>query len=208
MMAKSLRTFAFCGALLAATAFTQAALIAPGVTALALPEADPTGGTVIASQTQPFATAGYSGTLTSQVISGDPSNPLGGLTFTYAIQSNVVGTNAMTRLAVNGYTSFTTDMSYKPGTGTVAATINDRTATGDVVGFTYIAPPLGNGVIVPGALTNLMVVQTNAVAYRPTIAIVIDGAITQVDSYAPMVIPEPVSAGAMLLGTALLRRRR
>lgn len=206
-MSTSLRTIIF-GSTVAVAAVAQAALIPPATNAIALPEAGPVGGTVIATQTLPFATAGYTGTLTSSVVSGDTSNPLGGLTFTYAIQSDATSTNGISRLAVNGYTGFSTDMSYLPGSGTIAATLNDRDASGDVIGFTYIGAPLGNGPILPGALTNLMVVQTNAVNYTREIAIVIDGSISQVDSFAPFVVPEPVTAGTLLLGTALIRRRR
>ena len=50
-------------------------------------EPDPTGGAVMppTGATVPFAAGGFSGTLTSTVFSGDPSNALGGLTFTYLV---------------------------------------------------------------------------------------------------------------------------
>lgn len=192
----------------AIAASAQAALIAPGGSALAAAEPGPTGGTVLATTTLPFATAGYSGTLTSQVISGDSSNPLGGLTFTYAIQTDPTGTNGITRLAVNGYTGFQTDLSYLAGSGTVAPSLMDRDNTGDVVGYRYVGAPLGAGTIMPGNLTNLMVVQTDAVLWQRNIAIVIDGSSTQVDSFSPLVVPEPASLGALGLVGATLRRRR
>ena len=62
---------------------------APSANQLAVGETDPTGGTVLSSLSAPFVAGTYSGTLISQVISGDPSNPLGGLTFTYLLTNNL-----------------------------------------------------------------------------------------------------------------------
>lgn len=186
----------------------SAALMLPGTTLAAVAEVDPTGGSVVATQVQPFATAGYTGTLTSTVIAGDATNPLGGLTFTYAITSSASSTVPITRLAVNGFAPFTVDVSYKPGTGTVAPTAQDRDASGGVIGFTYLGTPIGAGKIEPGATTHLMVVQTNAADYSASPANVIDGSISAVTSYAPIVVPEPASIASILVAGTLLRRRR
>lgn len=189
------------------SAMSNAALIAPNTNVFALNEPGPVGGTVVASQTVNYTTATYSGTLTSTVVSGDTSNPLGGLTFTYQISNNTTSAHAITRLAVNGFSGFSTDMSFNNGSGTIAPTLNDRDAGGNVIGFTYIGAPIGGGTIIPGATSNLMVVQTNAAGFRPTLGNVIDGSIAVVDTYAPVVIPEPASATA-LLAAGLIRRRR
>jgi hypothetical protein len=186
----------------------QAALIAPSVNAFALAEPGPVGGAVVANLAFPFAAATYSGVLTSQVISGDASNPLGGLTFTYSITTDATNTHNISRFAVNGYTGFLTDMSYTPGTGTIAATLNDRDASGDVIGYRYVGAPIGLGTIGPGATTNLMVVQTNATNWDENIAIVINGSVTSVNALAPALIPEPTSATALLALAGLARRRR
>ncbi len=209
-MYQSYRLSALIGfAAISAVASTSiAAIVTPGTTVFATAEANPVGGTVLGTITVPFATATYTGTLTSTVISGDTSNALGGLTFTYAIQNNVTSTNPITRLAVNGYAGFTTDMSYLPASGTIAATLADRDAGSNVIGFSYVGAPLGFGKIDPGALTNLMVVQTNATGFQRIPANVIDGSVSFVDSFAPVVVPEPVSAGAIALAAGLLRRRR
>jgi hypothetical protein len=186
----------------------HAALITPGQNLFALSEAGPVGATVLATQTIPFVTATYSGSLTSTVLTGDTSNALGGLTFTYAIQNDANSAHAINRLAVNGFVGFATDMSFSGLSGAIAPTLNDRDAGGNVIGFTYIGAPIGPGPIAPGALTNLMVVQTNATNYRATLSNIIDGSIAVVDSFAPVVIPEPVSASALLLTAGLVRRRR
>lgn len=185
----------------------QAAPIVAGGNAFALPEAGPVGGTVVASLTVPLTTATFTGSLTSQVIAGDVTNPLG-LTFTYQIQNDVGSAHAITRMTVNGFLGSLTDMSYLNASGTIAPTLNDRDASGNVVGFRYVGAPIGPGTIAPGALTDLMVVQTDSLVYGNNLAIVIDGSVATVDSFAPRAIPEPVSAGAALLAAGLLRRRR
>jgi len=194
--------------------------LVPGANALAVGEPDPTGGAVVATLTAPFASATFNGTLVSKVIAGDPSNPLGGLTFTYFLTNNLVSANNIERLTVDGYTGWGTDVSYQTPVppGNVPPTFNDRDATGNVMGFTFQNPVvipgvgvIGNGVLAPGDTAALMVIQTNAPSFQPTIANVIDGAVTAMSSYAPAaVIPEPstlVLAALGALGLAVAGRR-
>src|SRR5690242_235171 len=103
-----------------------AAPILPGQTILAPAEADPTGGVVQAGTgiAVPFASpAGpgqFSGTLTTTVISGDPSNALGGLTFTYRLTNDAVSLAALERMTNLDFTGFLTDVSYQiPAVGVV-----------------------------------------------------------------------------------------
>src|SRR5262245_22239930 len=90
-------------ALLAFLANTSTAVpLAVGTTILAVGEPDPTGGVVIAGGLPvPFAAITFSGTLTSTVISGDPSNLLGGLTFTYLLKNDATSSHALGRLTVD-----------------------------------------------------------------------------------------------------------
>jgi hypothetical protein len=185
----------------------QAALIVPGASSLGVAEPVP-GGSVVGTLSFPFAAASYSGVLTSEVRSGDPTNPLGGLTFTYSITTDATSTHHISRLTVNGFAGYQTDMSYAAGTGSIAATLMDRDTGGNVVGYRYLGVPLGAGTIAPGATTNLMVVQTNATTWTQTIASVINGSVTSVNALAPAVIPEPASATALLAAAGLIRRRR
>src|SRR5215510_156991 len=80
--------FAFC-LLLAMPSLSSAVPLAPGVTLYPAPgEPDPVGGVVVGGGVPvPFAAVGFSGTLTSTVLSGDASNPFGpgALTFTYRL---------------------------------------------------------------------------------------------------------------------------
>ena len=173
-------------------------------------EPDPTGGQVVCpSITFPYATATFSGTLTSAVLAGDPSNPYagtGGLTFVYMLHNNASSINVNARFTVRDWTGFSTDASFQIPASGVQPTNIDR-ITADVVGFSYLNPPIGFGPIAPGANSALMVVQTNATTCVPAIANVIDGAVATVNTYGPA--PEPSTLALLgLAGLALARRRR
>lgn len=180
----------------------QAAPIAPGDAALASGEADPTGGVILDSLSVPFATSQYTGTLTSSVISGDPSNPYGGLTFVYEVSNDATSSGEIGRLTVNDYLGWLTDMSYQTPTSDLAPTLVSRSAAGDVIGFTFVGSPLGAGTLTPGLTSALLVVQTDAPAYQPTFASVINGTVVSVDSLAPAAVPEPGTLA--LLGAGLV----
>src|SRR2546423_498539 len=87
-----------------------AAPLVPGATIVAPGEPDPTGGIVQAGTgvAVPFAsTAGpgqFSGTLTTTVRAGDPSNALGGLTFTYRITNDGTSLSAIERMTNLNFT--------------------------------------------------------------------------------------------------------
>jgi hypothetical protein len=170
------------------------------------------GGLIIAGGVPiPFVTATFAGTLTSTVISGDASNPYGGLTFVYQVAS-VVGlpSGEIDRLTVNGYAGFLVDASYQsPPLAGLAPTVNNRDASGDVVGFSFIGLPLGAGTLQPGMTSALLVLQTDAQLYQPTIASVIDGSVAMVASFSPAV-PEPgaLALGLFAIGAFLLCARR
>lgn len=204
---------ALCGLAFAGSA--SAAALPSGTVLVPSPgEADPTGGAVIASQSVPFSAAGaFSGVLTSKVISGDPSNALGGLTFTYQITNDgVSGPNSIGRLSVPDFTGWTVDGSYQStSVGVVPGSI-DRQPSGEVVGFNFLPTPADplTAFLAPGTGSRLLVLQTNAAAYGDVLASVIDGGVTQAKSYGPAV-PEPstlvlAACGALGLGLALRRR--
>src|SRR4051794_31720317 len=90
----------------------NAALLAPGASALAPAEPGPVGATLLATITSPFANAFYSGSVTTQVLSNDASNPLGGFTFTYQVAINAGSPGGIERINGIDYSGFLTDVSY------------------------------------------------------------------------------------------------
>lgn len=208
-------SFALCAIVLALQISTAAAAPLPANTtafAVAEPDAGISVGTVIAGGVPvPFVAATFTGTLTTSVISGDTSNPYGGLTFVYQV-SSVIGppSGEIDRVTVNGYAGFLVDASYQsPPLAGLAPTLNNRSASGDVVGFSFIGFPVGPGTVLPGMTSALLVLQTDAQFYQPTIASVIDGSVAMVPSFSPAV-PEPstLALGICALGTLLVYARR
>jgi hypothetical protein len=178
-------------------------------------EADPTGGAVVASQAVPFSVPGaFSGVLTSKVISGDPSNALGGLTFTYQITNDgVSGPNSIGRLSVADFTGWGDAASYQSSSVGVVPGSIDRQPSGDVVGFNFLPTPLDplTAFLAPLTGSRILVLQTDAPSYADVLASVIDGGVTQAATYGPKV-PEPstlvlAACGALGLGLAFRRRR-
>lgn len=189
----------------------EASVVLPGQTGVGSNELKPSvGAVVVATQTQPFATANYTGTLESTVLSNDTTNALGGYTFTYKLSNDFGSANALTRLNVNGFAGYATDISYRFGSGGLSPTLQDRDATGNVVGWHFLGQPIGLGVLNAGITGDTLVVQTNALGYQTRIANVSNGAVSPVNAYsaAGAISPEPSSLLAMAAGALLLRRRR
>jgi hypothetical protein len=186
---------------------SSAALLPPGSVILAVNEPNPVGGTVVASATAPFTTSTFNGSLTTQVIQGDTSNSLGGLTFTYQLVNNANSANSIERVTGIDYTGYVTDASFLGGSGTTPpTTISRSSGAGSVVGFNF-APPPGSGDLLPGTNSTLLVVQTNAQQFQPSSASVIDGSTATVASFGPFQIPEPASLGLLALGVLAMARR-
>jgi len=193
--------------LIVGTSAASASPLPPSSSVFPLPVGIGTsGGVVIASQTLAFSTSLYSGTLTSQVISGDTNNPHGGLTFTFLLSNDASSSSSLNRLTLNGFTSgFSVDASWFGSSPSVAPIAVDRNTTG-VVGFSFNTILPGFLRIAPGTSSTLLILQTNSTTYFNTLASVIDGRVTQVGSFAP--VPTPGVASLLGLGGVLAVRRR
>lgn len=166
-------------------------------------EAKPVGGVVVAGGVPvPFVALTFSGSLTTTVISGDTSNSLGGLTFIYQFTNDSKSPNAVTQFTVQDdeLPLFATDVSYQiPAGGLVVPTLEDR-VTADVVGFRFIGPIVGSGVVTPGSTSAILVIQTDAQFWKPIVANVIDGSTANPASYGPSAVPEPGSIALASIG--------
>jgi hypothetical protein len=199
----------------------SASLAAPlpvGGSILVPGQAGPVGGVLAAPPLiETLTSPTFTGTLVSEVIAGDASNPFGGLTFVYQVTNNLVSPDAIERVTIDNYTGFTVDASYQTPAAGQIPTLADR--PGDQVGFSFInpvpaIPGFGHGVLAQGATSALLVLQTNAPAYAVSVANVIDGSVASVPSYSPAIgpnTPEPSTlalGGLGLAGMALVAWRR
>jgi hypothetical protein len=166
-----------------------------------------------------YAGADIQGQIISTVYSGDVNNPWGGLTFTYQVFADSSSTEGVRRFTAGNFGGFQTDVSYDDVGGgydvlpaalpvsSVAPQSVDRSGSGNVIGFDF---PLLYSPIQPGMNSALLVIQTDAMAWQPGLASVIDASAETVLSLAP-IVPEPTTAGLMGLGAIALmaaRRRR
>jgi hypothetical protein len=200
-----------CGILFPVT--LHAAPLAPSGILFPVPAGPVPGGVVVAGPlVVNVAPATFQGTLTSEVLAGDPTNPLGGLTFLYSVANTSPFPGQIERLTVSSFVNFATDVDFALAGGPVVTpTYADRSAFGDTIGFSFVTAPVGLGVIQPGQSSALLVVYTNAQQFQPTLASLIDGSVAQAASFAPVkVIPEPstiILASLGGLGLLALRRR-
>jgi hypothetical protein len=109
------------------SASVQAATLVPGSVLIpASAELEPAGGVILASVSTGFSVPGsFSGTLYTDVIAGDASNPFGGLTFVYRlVNDGVAGSNSIGRITVGSFLGFATDASYNPSAGVAPSSLD------------------------------------------------------------------------------------
>lgn len=207
---KTFKSFVLAAALVVCVGSQALAVsLSAGGSYLATGAAVPVGGTPIAGGVPlPFVSSTFSGTLTTTVISGDTSNPYGGLTFTYLLTNDALSSHAIERLTINGYDGFAVDGNYQTPTVNQIPTLFDRSAgSGDTVGQSFFNPIIalpgfGNGVLAPGATAALLVLQTDAQLYQLSTASVIDGSVAMVSTFSPVAnIPEPSTVVLAMVGT-------
>jgi len=189
--------FLRCGVLLVAScwlhaacgSFAMATLLTAGSSTPAVVEPDPLGGLIIIANSGPLpftsSYGAFSGTLTSEVMQGDSTNPWGltALTFTYVLTNDASSQDQLEELALNGFSLFQTDVSNR-STG-VSPTGYFRSFNGNVVGFNFTIP----GSLNPGETSALLVVQTDALNYTQSFASVLNSDIASVGTSAPFLIP-------------------
>jgi len=174
--------------------------LAPGGLVPGPAEAGPVGGSPLASISIPFSSASFTGVLTSTVIGGDISNPLGGLTFTYQY-SITGGPDSSGGISLGGFLGILTDVGYHvPVTG-VPPAFENRSIAGDNIDFFFSGIPVGSS-------SALLVVQTSAQSFGINTSTVLDNTGSPyVAELAPIGlpgVPEPASAAFVLLGLGVM----
>jgi len=178
----------------------QGTILTPGSLVFGVGELGPVGGTSIASLSEPFASSSFSGILNSSVISGDTSNPLGGLTFIYQYSINT-GPDSSGGISLGGFGNFLTDVGYQiPATG-IPAAVENRSTSGNNIDFFFSSIPIGQ-------TSALLVVQTDSQSFGLNTSTVLDNTGSpNVTEYAPISVtptPEPTTVGCFLLGLGIL----
>ncbi len=201
------------GLLLSTAGLVQAApltAVPPGFLSPLPVETDPPAGSTLVAGGTPtaFSGFGFSGVLVSSVYRGN-SFGTDALTFTYQLSNDAASFNTLHRFTISSFASFLTDVSIQ--TGGLPPSLADR-STPDVVGFSFL-DGIGQGPLLPGGQTSLMVIETNSLAFTPSTASVIDGSTAGVPSFAPLpAIPEPATWALGVIGVVgllgLVRRAR
>jgi hypothetical protein len=186
-------------------AISHGAILNVGASQFPVANEGPITGTIVGTLTTSFSTSLYGGTLSSEVISGDTTNPLGGLTFVYTLSNFGSSASSLSRLTLNGFVGVQTDTSWFVGSPRIIPAAVDRTSSPDVLGWSWLSFG-GNQLIAPGATSSQLIVQTNATTFNPNIASLIDGLVTQSGILAP--IPTPGAAALLGLGGLVLAGRR
>ena len=170
----------------------------------------PVGGTLVSSYTNPFtASSGgltIQGTVTSDVISGDTSNPYGGYTFEYLL--TLTGVNDVVGgMSAIGFAGFQTDVSYNPNMlvgGIAPSSFSRSSAINNGTTLTFVWSPN----ISPGQSGDWIIVQTDAHNFGLGTGNVMDGEGTGISVLTPVPEPQIASLAVMGLGALFLFRRR
>ena len=136
------------------------------------------------------------GSITSSVISGDSSNPYGGLTFTYQLMLNSSSTDSSSEVTIGSYGGFVTDVSYDATGSEILPSNFTRSASGN--GNTVRFLWSNDGGIGPGDTSALIVVQTAAHNFTSAQGGVIDSQTVNIATLAP--VPEPGTTSLLMVG--------
>jgi hypothetical protein len=187
---------------------SRASPLAPGGFIGAPAEVNLVGASLLASISNHFSSASFSGSLVSSVSTGDTSNPYGatGLTFAYLIFLDALSPDALSSISIGSFTGFQTDVSYQtPTVGMAPFTISRNPTGSQSVNFNFTVMGGTNNYLLPGNNSAYLVVQTDATAWHFDTASVIDNVGTAVTTISPTSpVPEPTSVTFFLLGIGAL----
>jgi hypothetical protein len=206
----------------------EAYVLSPGgsVSAATMGDNAVPSGTVIDSITNEVGSPGQGSTVSANLTTVVIKEAGGTLDFVYQVQNTTAaGGDWIHRATMVSFTGWSTNVWYSSkntgyssyfsnadSTSTIAGA--DRSNSGQTVGFTLETTTNGtpdvNSGIAPGAYSFILVIKTDATAYRGGSSFVIDGGVTSFTSFAPA--PEPSSIvlagmGVVFLGGFFWRRK-
>jgi hypothetical protein len=153
-----------------------------------------------------FGNIAFTGVLTSYVFSYDNA---GDLAFDYHVSNDSTSVDAINHFSVTDFTGFATAVADDlVVSGPPSAYFASRSASGDVVSFSYLNLGGDFSEIAPGQTSSDILIFTDAKAFTKGSAQISDGGVATVETYAPQAVPEPVSMSVLALGVATMLRRR
>jgi len=180
--------------------------LSPGQSTNAVGELDPVGATLLFQTNKFFTSDSFSGTLISSVYSGDLSNNLGGLTFTYQFNIDLGSADAAKSLTVGstsgGFGGYLTDVSFQiPNIFDIAPDSVSRSPAATGGGRNITFDFAGNGYVLPGDTTAVLVIQTSANGFiLGNASLQDDVALPNIVTLIPTTIPEPTSFALFSFG--------
>jgi hypothetical protein len=188
-------------------ATAKATIIAPGQTLPTVGTAPEPGSPIYDSGPVPFSGVDssnnvvFTGLLDSKVYVGSA-----GLDFVYQFSDNANSPDPILHMASTSFSGFLTDADYVPGTGNSApSTVGRDTANaGDTVDFNFGLA----GAVLPGTISDILVVKTNSPSFALGSVSLQDGGNVSVSAPAPIAVPEPATVAITGFALCALGMRR
>jgi len=153
-----------------------------------------------------FGQTAFTGVLTSYVFAYDDA---GDLAFDYHVSNDATSADAINHFSVTDYTGFATAVANDTiVSGPPSAYFASRSASGDVVSFSFLNVGGDFSEIAPGQTSSDLLIFTDAKAFTAGSAQISDGGVATVETYAPQAVPEPISMSVLALGAVSMLRRR